>query len=252
MINAVHQCLLGFTAVLYLLASCHSKHDDVTPRPSFTYSFATPALKTLLPGYAVGTGVKLTNMSTDAVSYRWDLGDGTSSTQKEPTIAYSQSGTYIISLTTTSSTGTQRMTSQSIKILDCVLKKITISDFKWNSIGEVPNWDERKKADLSLEFGQHTDTDLPLTVSHSLYKSEPVKNVDNTVGSFTIPVTQKVLLNPTVINNFIVDLYGNDGSGNHVVFSSNATVVGYSAYLSTKTGLYTITSGPVTLEGSYE
>lgn len=251
MLTLVHKYLLGLTATL-LLATCHSKQDDITPTPNFSYSFATPALKALLPGYAVGTGIKLTNTSTDAVSYRWDLGDGNSSVEKEPTIAYSQSGTYTITLTTTSPTGTQRVVSQSIKILDCVLKKITISDFTWNSIGEVPSWDERKKADLSLEFGQHADNDLPLTISHSLYKSDPVKNVGNIASSFPIAVTQKVLLNPSVLTNFIVDLYGNDGSGNRVVFSSNATVVGYSAHLSTKTGLYTITSGPITLEGSYE
>ena len=252
MINSLNKYLLGFTAALLLMAACHTKQDEITPTSSFSYSFATPALKTLLPGYAVGTSIKLTNTSTDAVSYRWDLGDGNSSTAKEPTIAYNQSGTYTITLTTTSSTGTQRIATQSIKILDCVLKKITISDFKWNSIGEVPSWDDRKKADLSLEFGQHIGNDPPLTVSHSLYKSEPVKDVSNTASSFSITVSQKVLLNPTVINNFIIDLYGNDGSGNRVVFSSNATVVGYSAYLSTKTGLYTITSGPVILEGSYE
>lgn len=246
------KCVLGFMTTLLVVVACHSKQEDITPTPAFSYSFATPALKTILPGYAVGTDIKLTNTSTDALSYRWDLGDGNSSTEKEPIIAYSQSGTYTITLTTTSSTGTQRVATQSIKILDCVLKRITIRGFKWNSIGEVPSWDERKKADLSLEFGQHTDNDPPLTIGHSLYKSAPVKNVSNTASSFSIAVSQKVLLNPTILDNFIVNLYGNDGSGDRVVFSSNATVVGYSAYLSTQTGLYTITSGPITLEGAYE
>ena len=251
MANSARKCLLAFTGALFLLTACQT--EEITPTPTFSYISTDLGLRTILPRNAgvVGGFIKLTNTSTEAISYRWDLGDGNSSTEKEPTIAYSKSGTYTIALATTSSTGRQRVATQSIKILDCVLKTITISGFKWNYIGEVPSWDDSKKADLSLEFGQHVTNDPPLIIGVKLYRSDPVKNVTNTAGSFNIPVSQKVLLNPVDRSNFVVDLYGNDRNGDRVVYSSNASVVGYMMNLS-NTGLYTITSGPAKLECTYE
>ncbi len=42
--------------------------------------------------------VNFTNMSTDAVEYKWDFGDGTTSTQEEPTHVYTIPGTYEVML----------------------------------------------------------------------------------------------------------------------------------------------------------
>lgn len=57
------------------------------PKASFTYEVAQP-LK-----------VVLTNTSTNAFSYQWDFGDGTTSTEKSPTHRYSNIGVYKIKLT---------------------------------------------------------------------------------------------------------------------------------------------------------
>lgn len=89
---SANKYLLGFAITILLVVTC--KKEEVVPTPGFSYDFSRPELKMYLPGYAAGTGIKLTNTSLDAVTYLWDLGDGSTSTGKEPTIAYRKSGTY--------------------------------------------------------------------------------------------------------------------------------------------------------------
>ncbi|QKZ12795.1 PKD domain-containing protein [Spirosoma sp. KUDC1026] len=244
------QRLLWSSIILIVLVACQS--NQIVPSSAFTYSLSDVELKNYLSGYPVGFAIKFTNNSTDGTAYSWDFGDGTTSTDKDPTITYAKSGTYTIQLTTTSSTGSQRVTSQPITILDCVLKRVTIADFQWNGIGQVPTWDNTKRADLTLELGQRSPTGSPIVVSSFLYRSEPVKGITNTTVPFIIPVTQPVILNPAILFSFIINLYGNDGGSNQLVYSSGASGIGYSAGFSTLTRFYTISSGPVTLECAYQ
>lgn len=60
---------------------------EVAPKASFTYKTAHP-LK-----------VVLANNSTNATSYQWDFGDGTTSTEKNPTHRYKTIGVYKVKLT---------------------------------------------------------------------------------------------------------------------------------------------------------
>ena len=241
----VKKVLTGFSVATLLLAACQSKEPEIVPIADFSYEFADLNLRSDLPdlaGYPVGTAIKLTNKSRDAVAYLWDLGDGNTSTEKEPTVYYKKSGSYTITLTITSSTSTQRVATQSIKILDCVLKKITLNGFKWNSLGAVPSWDDAKKADLTIEIGQPVSSGSPTTVGALLYRSEPVKAITNSTTAFTIPVTQRVILNPDVVNNLLINLYGNDGTGNQLVYTTGRPLSGYAAAVSHFTHLYTILS----------
>lgn len=83
--------LLALTASLLSLVSCEEE-----PVASFTVS------STL-----VGTNqnVTFTNTSADADHFEWFFGDGTSSTDENPTHSYSQQGNYIVTLVAYSKSG---------------------------------------------------------------------------------------------------------------------------------------------------
>lgn len=49
--------------------------------------------------------MEFTNLSSGAMSYKWDFGDGSTSTEKAPTHRYSSAGNYIVTLTAKSSSG---------------------------------------------------------------------------------------------------------------------------------------------------
>lgn len=74
------------------LASC--KKEDKTPDADIFYSFAID-----------GPDVTFTNETTGAVSYKWDFGDGQTSTEENPTHTYPGKGKYVVTLYATNNTG---------------------------------------------------------------------------------------------------------------------------------------------------
>ncbi len=61
--------------------------------------------------------IQLTDQSTDAVSWLWDFGDGTTSTAQNPTVTYTNGQPYDISLTVTSIDGCQHTSIQSVDLI---------------------------------------------------------------------------------------------------------------------------------------
>lgn len=255
MIRLLNKHFLWVGLCTLLLTSC--KEKEIVPTADFTYDLAQQDLKQFISVYPAQEAIKITNKSTSGVSYAWDFGNGTTSTEQEPAFSYKQGGSYTITLTATSETGATSVSTKAITVVDRVLKKITVRQLNWNSFGNLPGWAGNKRADLILELGQRSSTGSPTQVSSVLYRAQPVKNVTNTTTSFVVPVGQTIVLNPANVNtNFLVNLYGNDGGGDQLIYSTGGSGIGYSAYLSPETRLYTITSGiagtAVTLECTYE
>ena len=71
-------------AVLFIV-SCKKQ-----PQASFSVDKQSPTL---------GEAIQLTNLSVDGLSYSWDFGDGTSSTDEHPTHTYAAEGVYTVKLT---------------------------------------------------------------------------------------------------------------------------------------------------------
>ena len=81
------------------------------PRANFTAAWAD----------AQNTQLRLTDTSTDPdgqiVAWRWDFGDGTSSTQRNPPLkSWSRAGTYTVTLTVTDNNGLTGTASTQIVI----------------------------------------------------------------------------------------------------------------------------------------
>jgi PKD repeat protein len=97
-------CLAGFLSI-FLLISCSKNEAKPKPVAGFTPS-KTSAM--------VGEEIQFSNTSTDATSYAWSFGDGTTSTSESPTKTYDAAGTYTVSLSATGAGGTASSTAQII------------------------------------------------------------------------------------------------------------------------------------------
>jgi PKD repeat protein len=75
---------LVLTAICLLFATCGEK-----PTADFTWTPKEPV---------VGEEVKFTNLSQNAKSYSWNLGDMSISSKANPTHVYKKPGTYIVDL----------------------------------------------------------------------------------------------------------------------------------------------------------
>jgi PKD repeat protein len=71
-----------------------------------------------------GLSVSFTNNSTNATTYKWQYGDGESSTQPNPTYTYPVGGTYIVKLTATNSCGS---TTDTLRLILYSLPSAAIS-----------------------------------------------------------------------------------------------------------------------------
>jgi PKD repeat protein len=60
----------------------------------------------------MGLEVAFTNQSMDAASYAWDFGNGTTSTEENPTHTYTANGTYLVTLVVTNECGSDTTTQE--------------------------------------------------------------------------------------------------------------------------------------------
>lgn len=83
-----------FFGALMLAGSCHK--DDAPPSNK-------PSAKFSISGYEVPTPCTITfiNISSNASSYEWNFGDGSTSTLSNPTHTYTFSGSYLLRLKVT-------------------------------------------------------------------------------------------------------------------------------------------------------
>jgi PKD repeat protein len=86
---------------------------NVAPSVDFTYNPRTPT---------TNDTIQLSDTSIDPdgtiVSWSWDLGDGTTSNQQNPTIKYSYGGSYKVSLTVVDDDGDSNTVSKNIKVVE--------------------------------------------------------------------------------------------------------------------------------------
>jgi PKD repeat protein len=88
---------LGIFALM-LFSSCNKKNDKSTNKPSAKFSisgFENPVPST----------ITFINVSSNATSYLWNFGDGTTSTDINPTHTYNSNGSYLMRLRATGPEG---------------------------------------------------------------------------------------------------------------------------------------------------
>lgn len=106
-----------FTAgIAVMLLSCNADEEltqDAAQDNSATVAdFKTPEEELIKEG----TYVDLINVSKNAASFEWDLGDGTISTEAAPHHLYDKCGTYNVKLTVTDFSGEQSTVEKSVDV----------------------------------------------------------------------------------------------------------------------------------------
>jgi hypothetical protein len=245
--------LLLLTGFALMFSSCE---PDIVPTASFEDDFATDyshlqSNKDNLPRYATFEPIKFIDKSINGVKYSWEFGDGRSSTELEPVIAYGKGGEYTVTLTVQSESGTTSVVSRQIKVYDRVVKKISLLFQGWghnlHSLAEW-NWPRDKVADIVVEIGVMGPDDeyIPGTI---LFRSEPVRNVS--VGAPVISIFPDKALHinynllPTLEGRkpaYVILLYALDENGEHLFYSSDY-YPGLNAYVDSNTGKYRLISG---------
>jgi PKD repeat protein len=94
------------------IVSCYdSGYEEFTPPTGNVNNIQPSTLFTSSPKAGDNLSVVFRSYSTDAVSYAWDFGDGSTSSEANPDYTYTEGGLYNVKLTTTSSDGLQAVDS---------------------------------------------------------------------------------------------------------------------------------------------
>jgi len=120
-----------------------SHQVEVYPLPVVSFGYQANCVDSL---------VAFTDLSPgNPIAWLWDFGDGSTSTQQNPTHAFTASGTYIISLTITSGHGCSNSTSQNLTIHDLPVALFSVdtvclghithfTDLSYSTIGSIVSW----------------------------------------------------------------------------------------------------------------
>lgn len=183
-------------------------------------SFNPPTTLTICQG----DGLDFVNTSSNASSFIWDFGNGTISTDVNPTAYYTTNGTYTVTLTAIEG-ATNDQTTQSITVN--VVEK-PVADFTSSSPAILPNAtvyftnNSTNSSSLFWDFGDgNTSTD---TNPWNDYVNEGTYNVtltaSNGICTDSILIQMVEVLDVTGIseaNNMLIELYPNPTANNVTV-----------------------------------
>lgn len=167
----------------------------------------------------LGEPVNFTDQSSAAGStvtqWQWDFGDLTTSAQQHPVKTYTQPGTYTVSLSVTSATGCQSITTiashqvvvnalpvagLSFSLPGCILQDITFIDGSTSASGNIVKW--------TWNYGDgggntiHTDPN-PFVHSYPAANTYTVSlQVETDRGCVSTIATRDILVNPVPVAGF--------------------------------------------------
>lgn len=161
---------LSVVTLLFGLSDCKKKDTPKDPQSCFN-SDKQKVIDSQV--------VTFTNCSSNASSYEWDFGDGTSSTITTPTKSYSDKGTYTVRMTA-SGNGKQSTATQNLIVGTPYVDKIVINNVNIPPRADSPTISTRvTDFRLSFDGGRTWEADianpvLPLTIPiNSLHRMEP-------------------------------------------------------------------------------
>ncbi len=148
--------------------------------------------------------VSFTNTTTNATSYLWSFGDGTSSTEKNPKHLYSQGGTYNVILTAKNIDGVAASLTKQVAVVmaptKANIKQVTLTGFP----ATMPNgggWDSGSGPDPYYEVSDYPSGST--YYSSSYFSDITVSSLPKTYPAYTIILG-------SVDKSYQIALYDND------------------------------------------
>ena len=147
--------VIGFIGLLTFIISCNEE-DPLLPLPEINFSTDPELIE-------VGKDVLFENMTTNASSYKWDFGDGRTSSEINPTIQYDESGSYDVTLIAYTDDDQSDSLTIEIDVLERVMTALGINSIPFVN-GEGADWDDptglpdsTKYPDFILAIGPSDD-----------------------------------------------------------------------------------------------
>lgn len=167
--------------ILAVILGAGCKKDPVPPAPKADFMMDSQTVSTMT--VQQGTHLPLVSSAENSVSYLWDFGDGTTSTEKDLIHVFEKAGTFNVSLTVKNAGGQTSVVTKQVKVLTAVASLISITDLGGLAFGldsDVPKiskadvWIEIRKSDKSFLFTETPDGTDGVSL---IYKSPIVQNV---------------------------------------------------------------------------
>lgn len=137
-----------------LLMSC-GDDDPTGPTPVVSFSQDRMIIET-------GESVTFTNSTTEAVSYLWDFGDGSTSTDESPVHTYSALGTFEVTIAATGSGGITVRETTSVVVGQRYANSIIISSINFEDANMNPWDDDQTGPDVLFGFAKSSETTIDL------------------------------------------------------------------------------------------
>lgn len=112
--NIIKRLWPAWLMILIIVAGCDKKNYDFESLPDTVKSYFSLSGPEELK---IGDVIQFSNQSENATSFKWDFGNGTTSTEQNPSISYATAGIFTIKLTAVGAGGTGNY-SVDITIID--------------------------------------------------------------------------------------------------------------------------------------
>jgi len=190
------QKLFRLIVVFLILASCRK---NATIQSIVVNGEKPTALFSYSPNTANALDIQFNNLSTNATSYYWKFGDGTTSTDSMPVHTYAASGRYTVTLTTRSNAGYSADTS--IVIIAAAKASAAFSETASNVMVSFNNLSTSIDS-CSWDFGDNSATTNVISPTHVFPSvgKYPVKLTVYGIAGDTVTVIDTVAVTPECIN----------------------------------------------------